>query len=128
MKKQNIDNIRRGWKWLLKTLYVFEILNIPFINQMVSFIFLKYNHTKSHRMRTKDHSMKFGDIFQESIEQRIKSLKQICFQRQKKFYMEICPARTHVWSSRCVLIIHRPSKHYHVIYGTAKVQTSRKTS
>ena len=30
--------------------------------------------------------------------------------------------------SSCVLFIHKPSKHDHVIYGTTQVQTSRKTN
>ena len=30
--------------------------------------------------------------------------------------------------SCCVLFIHKPSKHDHVIYGATKVQTSRKTN
>ena len=31
-------------------------------------------------------------------------------------------------SSRCVFVIRRLSKHDHVIYGAAKIQTSRKTN
>ena len=50
--------------------------------------FAKCNYTNSHRSQTKDHYAKFSDIFQDSIKQKIKSLQQICFQRQKKVVYE----------------------------------------
>ena len=57
---------------------------------------------QSHRLQTKDHYAKFGDSFQESLKQKIQSLQQICFQRQKKFYLKTCPAKRHVFLLRFI--------------------------
>ena len=79
-----------------------------------------------HRSRTKDRQAKFGDIFQESIKQKIQSLQQYASNSRNKLIWK--PVLQKGTSSRCVLFIRRLSKHDHVIYGAAKIQTLRKTN
>ena len=50
----------------------------------------------------------------------------ICFQQQKKVDLKTCSAKRHVFPLH--FIYSQLSKYDHVIYGAAKIQTSRKTN
>ena len=78
------------------------------------------------RSLTKARYAKFGDIFQESIKQKIKSLQQYASNSRKILIWK--PVLQKGTSSRCVLFIRRVSKLDHIIYSAAKVQTSGKTN
>ena len=62
-----------------------------------------------HRSPTNDRSGKFGDIFQESIKQKIQSLQQYASNSRNKLIWK--PVLQKGTSSRCVLFIRRLSKH-----------------
>ena len=97
-----------------------------FWKQRPSLFVLRSFMQPGHKSRTKDRQAKFGDIFQESIKQKIQSLQQYASNSRKKLiWKRVLQKGT---SSRCVLFIRRLSKHDHVIYGAAKIQTSRKTN
>ena len=93
--------------------------------QRTSLFILRSFIQPGQRSRTKDRQAKFGDIFQESIKQKIQSLQQYASNNRKKLIWKPVPQKG--TSSRCVLFIRRLSKHVHVIYGAPKIQTSRKT-
>ena len=97
-----------------------------FKNKGRRFLLWEVLSNQGHRTRTKDRYAKFGDIFQESLKQKIQRLQQYASNSRNKLIWK--PVLQKGKSSRCVLVIRRLSKHDYVIYGAAKIQTSRKTN
>ena len=120
-------------------LYVFEVLKKEYLWARIGKIFKTLFEDKGcrfllcevllnqgHKLQTRDHYTKFGDIFEESIKQKIQSVQHYAFNSRNRFTWK--PVLQKGTFSRCILFIRKLSKHDHVIYGAAKVQTSRKTN
>ena len=135
MKNQNIENIFSAVEKLCMCSryeekrtckHVLGIFLTHSFYQSKGFIYF-CGMSLSHSDRSQDQGplREIWWFFRESIKQKLQSLQQICFHRQKTFYLKTSVLQKGT-SSRCVLFIHRPRKHDLVIYGAAKVKNSRK--
>ena len=98
-------------------------LHIPFIDEKVSFIL---RNVITPKTRVVDQGS-LGEIcWYLSRVYKTKKFSKLASNGRKSFILK--PVLQKGTPFRCVLFIHKPSKHDHAIYDATKVQTSRKTN